>query len=137
MKLLDSSVLIDIDQGGIDEKVERLDDQGRHAVSMVTVTELQVGVNLQYERGTTAHQRATENLTRLLARFELLGINRPVAVAAAEIITSLRQTGDRLDDLHDVYIGATAMVEQLPVLTSNTAHFERIEDVQVLNWQAF
>lgn len=54
MKLLDTSVLVDIDRGGVDGKVRRLDDQGRHAVSMVSVTELQIGVNLQYDRGTEA-----------------------------------------------------------------------------------
>ena len=37
MKLLDTSVVVDIDRGGIDRKVRKLDDQGRHLLSMVTV----------------------------------------------------------------------------------------------------
>jgi len=137
MKLLDTSVLVDIDRGGVDRKVQKLDDQGRHAVSMVTVTELQLGVNIQYERGTETHREAADALARLLARFETLPITRPVAVAAADIIASLRQDGRPIDDLHDVYIAATATVEQVPVLTGNVGHFERVDGIQVLDWETF
>lgn len=137
MKLLDTSVLVDIDRGGIDEKVAQLDEEGRHTVSMVSVTELQLGVNIQYEQDTDAYQDATDKLARLLARFEMKPVSRPVAVVAADIIGELRQTGDPIDDLHDVYIAATAVVEQLPVLTANVRHFERIEDIQVVDWNKF
>lgn len=137
MKLLDTSVLVDIDRGGVDRKVTKLDEQGRHAVSMVTVTELQLGVNLQYETGTDAYRDATDKLARLLARFELYPVTRPIAMVAADVIASLRQTGKPIHDLHDVYIGATAAVEQLPILTGNVTHFERIDDVQVVDWQTF
>jgi len=51
MKLCDTSILVDTDRGGVDEKVHRLDEQGRHAVSMVSVTELRLGVNLGTRRG--------------------------------------------------------------------------------------
>ena len=134
MKLLDTSVVVDIDRGGIDEKVQALDEQGRHAISMVTVSELRLGVELQYDRGTDAYRQATDDLDRLLARFEVCPISRPIATAAAGIIADLRDGGQRLDDLHDVYIGATARAQQLPILTANVDHFERIENVQVIDW---
>ena len=134
MKLLDTSVVVDIDRGGVDEKVRTLDEQGRHAISMVTVTELRLGVELQYERETDTHRRAMDDLDRLLARFEVYPITRPIGTAAAELIADLRTEGQRLDDLHDVYIGATARTQQLPVLTANVEHFERIGDVEVIDW---
>ena len=137
MKLLDTSAVIDIDRGGVEERVQTLDEQGRHAISMVTVTELRLGVELQYDRGTDAHQQAMDDLDRLLARFEVYPVSRPVATAAAEIIADLRGSGQRLDNLHDVYIGATARAQQLPVLTANVDHFERIENVQVVDWDEF
>ncbi|GAA0728420.1 tRNA(fMet)-specific endonuclease VapC [Halorubrum trapanicum] len=137
MKLLDTSVVVDIDRGGIDEKVQALDEQGRHALSMVTVTELRLGVELQYDRGTDAYRQAMDDLDRLLARFEVYPISRPITTAAAEIIADLRDDGQRLDDLHDVYIGATARAQQLPVLTANVDHFERIENVPVVDWAEF
>ncbi|MEF8781138.1 MAG: type II toxin-antitoxin system VapC family toxin [Haloferacaceae archaeon] len=136
MKLCDTSVLVDIDRGGVDDRVARLDDEGRHAISAVTVTELRLGVNKRYG-GDPARQAALEDLDRLLARFEILEISRPVATAAADLIHSLRRRGEPLHDLHDVYVGATARTEQLPVLTTNTAHFERMDDVSVVDWTTF
>ena len=137
MKLLDTSVLVDIDRGGVDRKVEKLDDEGRHAISMVTVTELRLGVNLQYEMGTAGRQTALDGIERLLARFDVVPVTRPVATAAADVIASLKRNGEPLDDLHDVYIAATARTEQLPVLTANVDHFDRIDDVQVVDWSEY
>ena len=33
MKICDTSVLVDIDRGGVDEKVATLDEAGRHAIN--------------------------------------------------------------------------------------------------------
>lgn len=137
MKLLDTSVIVDIDRGGVNRKVKQLDSEGRHLISMVTVTELRLGVELQYERGTDTYQRALDDLDRLLSRFDIQPIERPIATTAAEIIGTLRNSGQRLDDLHDVYIAATARTQQLPIVTANVGHFERIENLQVLDWESF
>lgn len=137
MKLLDTSVLIDLDRGGVDRRVGKLDDEGRHAISIVSVTELYLGVNKRYEADTDDYRNATEDLERLLSRFEIVDVNRSVAVAAARIIAELRERGEPLHDLHDIYIGATARTEQLVVLTANVDHFDRISDVQVIDWSEF
>lgn len=137
MKLLDTSVLVDIDRGGVDRRVKQLDDEGRHAISIVSVTELYLGVNKRYGSDSDAHRDATEDLERLLSRFAVVPIDRATAIAAAEIIAGLQDRGVSLHDLHDVYIGATARTERLTVLTANVDHFERIDDVQVVDWNAF
>ena len=137
MKLLDTSVVVDIDRGGIDQKVRKLDEQGRHLLSMVTVTELRLGVELQYEQGTAAYETAIDQLDRLLARFNIQPVSRSVATSAAELIATLRAQGQRLDDLHDIYIGATARTRQLPVITANVDDFERMNGVQVIDWNEF
>lgn len=137
MKVLDTSVVVDIDRGGVDERVAKLDAEGRHAISVVTLTELRMGVNRQYEPGTDDHADAVEALNRLCSRFELLEVTRAVSIRAAEIIAELRRGGARLDDLHDVYIAATADTNQLPVLTANVDHFERIDGVDVVDWETY
>lgn len=137
MKLVDTSAVVDIDRGGVDRKVTKLDGEGRHAISAVTLTELRLGVNKQYEKGTDAYRDAVEQLDRLCSRFDVIQVNRPVAVAAADIIADLQSRGEPLNDLHDVYIAATGRSEQLPVLTANVDHFERIEDVQVVDWAEY
>ena len=45
MKLLDTSVAIDIDRGNAGDRVTTLDDEGRHAISAVTMTELRLNHN--------------------------------------------------------------------------------------------
>lgn len=137
MKLCDTAVLVDIDRGGIDEKVRSLDEEGRHAISVVTVTELRLGVEFQYEPGTDAYRTAIDDLDRLLARFDIVPVSRSVAVAASTIIGGLRRAGRTLDDLHDCYVGATARTEELPVLTSNVEHFERMPEVAVVDWETY
>jgi len=137
MKLVDTSVVVDIDRGGVDRRVAKLDDEGRHAVSAVTMTELRVGVNKQYERDTETHREATEALERLCSRFEVVDVDRPVATAAAEVIADLQARGEPLHDLHDVYVAATARTEQLAVLTANVDHFERVEGVEVVDWERY
>lgn len=137
MKLCDTSVLVDIDRGGIDDKVRSLDAEGRHAISAVTVTELRLGVEFQYAPGTEGYRRARNELDRLLARFDIVPISRTVAFAGSRILGSLRRNGRALDDLHDWYIGATARTEELPVLTSNVDHFERMPEVNVVDWETY
>lgn len=94
-------------------------------------------MNKQYDAGTERHREAGADLDRLVARFDLLEVTRPVAVAAADIIALLQRRGDPLHDLHDVYIGATARTEQLTVLTANVDHFERIDDIEVADWATY
>lgn len=137
MKLCDLSVLVDIDRGGVDRRVTKLDEEGTHAISIVTVTELRLGVEFQYDRDSDAYDDACEKLDRLLSRFEIIHVDRPIAIAAADIIASLRVAGERLDDLHDLYIAATAKVRELPVLTSNVDGFERFDTLRVVDWDEY
>ena len=137
MKLVDTSVVIDIDRGNAGDRVITLDDEGRHAISAVTITELRLGVTKRYDQGTDARRDALKALDRLCARFELLPVDRPVSVAAADIIAALQQRGEPLNDLHDVYIAATAYTEQLPVLTANVDDFDRIDGIDVVDWSAY
>jgi tRNA(fMet)-specific endonuclease VapC len=139
MKILDTAVLIDIDRGNDDtlDKVRRLDEEGKHAISIVSVTELYLGLEKKYEKNSEEYERATADLEKLISRFEVLPIDRPVAVTGAKIIADLQGKGEPLHDLHDVYIGATAKTRQLTVLTPNLSHFERIEDIQVQDWSEY
>lgn len=137
MKVVDTSVAVDIDRGGVHDRVARLDDEGRHALSMVSLTELRLGVNKSYGRETDAHADAVEQLDRLLSRFDLVPVDRSVAAAAADIIDELRRNELPLDDLHAIYIAATARTEQLPVLTANVRHFDRIESIGVVDWTEY
>ena len=137
MKLLDTPVVVDIDRGRVEDRVDRLDEESRHAISAVTLTELRLGVNIQHELTTEAHSQAAEALDRLQARFDVLEITQTIALDAADVIADLQSRGEPHDDLHDVYIGATARTERLSVLTANVDHFRRIDGVDVLDWSNY
>jgi len=135
--LCDTSVLVDVDRGGVERRVSKLDETGRHSISAVTVTELRLGVTKRYESGSDAREDAIEALDRLLARFEIVDVSRSAATVAADLIDDLRRRGEPLHDLHDVYVAACALVTNRPVLTANVADFERIDEVAVVDWAEY
>lgn len=82
MKLLDTTVVIDIDRGGSEvlNKVRKLDRSGIHAISAVT----------QYEE-------AMAKAEMLFSRFYILPVTSEIAVKAAEIGTYLVYMGKEVD----------------------------------------
>ena len=49
----------------------------------------------------------------------------------------LLQRNSTVGDLYELSLSATARTQQLPVVTANVDDFERMEDVQVINWEGF
>lgn len=48
--------------------------------------------------------------------------------------SQLQQEGQPLNDLHDIYVAATALTQELPVVTANVDHFDRINALRVVDW---
>lgn len=64
---------------------------------------------------------------------EVLNLNDQIIVRAANIYAKLRQAGLIIGDA-DILIGATALENNLALVTNNQNHFNRIADLQLLNW---
>ncbi len=47
--ILDTSILVEIDRGNNIERIEKLDNEGSHSTSAVTVSEFYTGVNMREE----------------------------------------------------------------------------------------
>lgn len=137
MKLLDTSVLVEIDRENSEQKIEKLDSEGKHAISQVTVMEMFLGIEYKYETGTEDYKEAKNQLERLLSRFKIIQIDRSISVKSARIIAELKQKGEPVNDLHDTYIAATALKKELQLLTKNMKHFENIEGLEVKAWEEF
>jgi tRNA(fMet)-specific endonuclease VapC len=62
MKLLDTTVVIDIDRGGSEvlNKVRKLDRTGTHAISVVTQYEFYWGIFRRYQKGSKKYREAME-----------------------------------------------------------------------------
>jgi tRNA(fMet)-specific endonuclease VapC len=67
-----------------------------------------------------------------------VGFGQDAAILAGKIDATLRLRGTTVD-LNDVMIAAIAIGEGVPLVTSNTAHFEAIRDtgfgLAIENWR--
>lgn len=62
----------------------------------------------------------------------VLPLTSDIAQAAATIYQQLRAK-NQLIDIRDILIAATAIAHDLPLMTLNTAHFNRIDGLQFLS----
>jgi tRNA(fMet)-specific endonuclease VapC len=103
-------------------------DYDAAAISIITLAELKFGA---YNSA-----RVEYNLKRVdfIARnMPVLALSEVVARRYAEIKASLRRSGTPLADF-DIMIGATAIENDLTLVTNNEKHFARIENLRVENW---
>ena len=95
MKLLDTTVLIDIDRGGSEvlNKVKKLDRTGTHAISVVTLYEFYWGIFRRYQKGSKKYEEAMDKAEMMFSRFYLLPVTPEIAIKAADIGTYLISQG--------------------------------------------
>jgi predicted nucleic acid-binding protein len=135
MKLLDTTVVIDIDRGGSEVlyKARKLDRTGTHALSVVTQYEFYWGIFRRYQKGSKKYEEAMDKVEMMFSRFHLLPVTPDIAIKAAEIGTYLISIGREVD-IMDTYIASTAILHRLALVTANKAHFEEIDDLKIKNW---
>ena len=135
MKLLDTTVIIDIDRGGSEvlNKARKLDRAGTHALSVVTQYEFYWGIFRRYQNGSKKYEEAMDKAEMMFSRFYLLPVTPEIAIKAAEIGTYLISKGKEVD-IMDTYIASTAIQHRLTLVTANVAHFEEIDKLKVKNW---
>jgi len=49
----------------------------------------------------------------------------------------LRKIDRPVDDLHDIYIAATAVKNDLELLTANPKHFREVEELKIREWKDY
>ncbi len=110
--LLDTSVFIASEAGRALE-LERLPQES--AISAVTIAELHVGVLAAPDVDARARRLAT---LEAVADIELLVIDASVAASWALLRVHLATAGRRLN-VNDLWIAATALAHELPVVTQD------------------
>jgi predicted nucleic acid-binding protein len=60
-------------------------------------------------------------------------VTRPIADRYGQLARELREKG-QLIGANDLWISATALHYELPLVTRNTAHFSRVPELQVLGY---
>jgi tRNA(fMet)-specific endonuclease VapC len=67
----------------------------------------------------------------LTNNIEVLSLSEKVARKAAEIYHQLRQSNQMIE-FRDIFIGATCIVNDLPIKTLNGKHFSRINGLKII-----
>ena len=92
-------------------------------ISSITVFELYAGA---------VTPRHIKDLEKLLRWLEIVSLTREIAEQSAEIYKRLRRK-NQLIEFRDIFIGATSMVLNIPLITFNEEHFKRIEGITIFN----
>ena len=69
----------------------------------------------------------------LCSQNEVVRLNDKIIIRAADIYADLYRRGLLILDA-DILIAATALENNLPIVTNNESHFNRISGLQILNW---
>lgn len=123
MILLDSSVLIELFR-----KKNKKDtlfyeiSQSEHELSISTVTYYEIGIGNR-----KSHAEFWDALCRKLT---IIPFDKVCADNAVSIYLNLLHR-NKLIDLADLLIGATAVTHKVPIATLNVKHFERINELDL------
>lgn len=122
--VVDTSVFIEFLRFKRKEKtiLFNLPDNSQLFVSTITLFELYAGA-------TTPEK--WEDIRLLTEDLPILPLTIDIAKEAANIFQQLRKQ-NQVIEFRDVFIGATALANNLPVLTLNKKHFSRINKLEVL-----
>ncbi|MFP8956861.1 type II toxin-antitoxin system VapC family toxin [Natrialbaceae archaeon A-CW3] len=124
----DTSFIIDLLRG--DENAERLLDiiekEARpKKVSSITVLELYEGV----ARSQTPESKQ-QRILDILETKHVVSADQAVMRRAGKLSGELINDGERIER-EDCIIAATALLNDEPVITRNTSHFDRVEGLEI------
>ena len=75
-------------------------------------------------------EQKRQNSEAVLSAFTILPLSSEIAQQAAEIYQNLKRNNLGIE-IRDLFIGATAIVHRMPLVTLNKKHFERIKTLQL------
>lgn len=126
--LLDTNIIIFFFKGkfGIGPRMKEIGI--KHCfISEITLAELKYGA--AYSQN---FQKHTDEINELLKAIQVIPIISSLDLFAEEK-ARLRKAGTLIDDF-DLLIGCTAIVNDMILVTNNTKHFKRINNIQLEDW---
>ena len=92
-------------------------------ISAVSIYELYMG----------ATSNTKENdIAAAIAKIDILPFDNLVAISAAQLYNKLKQK-NQLIEFRDIFIAATCIVNEMPLLTLNKKHFNRIDSLKIID----
>lgn len=99
-------------------------------ISTVSQYEIEYG----FVKSLNSRQKFESDLDKLYQEISCILLTTDIAMTAAVVANQLKVKGEPIG-LPDVLIAATGLSEGLIVVTSNTRHFERIKDIELIDWR--
>ena len=127
--IIDTSVFILWERSGHKIDFSPWQDHGDAAMSVMTASELLVGVH-RADSEARREQRSAF-VESVLAQIPILDLTTDVARVHAELFADLANRGQMIG-AHDLIIAATAKFHESALLTTNLADFARIPDLEVI-----
>ncbi|WP_159469128.1 type II toxin-antitoxin system VapC family toxin [Dyadobacter sp. 3J3] len=126
--LLDTNICIYFIKGQFDlhRKIKTVGEENC-LLSEVTIAELKYGVENSLQK-----EKNRKNTEAFIAKFDILPIFPALDIYAKEK-SRLKTKGKILDDF-DLLIGATAIFNNLTLVTKNVSDFERLDEVVIEDW---
>ena len=126
--LLDTNICIHLFRGQFNliEKFKEIDLQ-ECAISEITLAELIFGAE-----NSTNPEKNLKIIDAFLEQVKILPIFNAIPIYAKEKVR-LRKKGMMISDF-DLFIGATAVANEIIMVTENSKEFERISKIEIENW---
>ncbi|MBF9255214.1 type II toxin-antitoxin system VapC family toxin [Pontibacter sp. 172403-2] len=126
--LLDTNICIYFLKGrfGLVEKIEKIGFDNLF-ISEITIAELKFGAEKS-----VYPEKNRLIINELADKFKQLPIYSALDIYAKEK-ARLRKEGNVVDDF-DLLIGATAIVNEMTLVTNNEKHFEHLQNIKIENW---
>ena len=107
--------------------IQRLREVGTHncKISDITLAELYFGA---FKSGREKHFNDVSEISKLFEKYPIQYTRK-----YGEIRWELEKQGLRISDM-DIFIAATALEEDIILVTGNVKHFERIPGLKIENW---
>ena len=97
-------------------------------IPSIVVYELEVGIAKSNDS-----KKRQEQLKRVLSQVNIIDFSEKEAIASAKIRADLEKKGTPIGPI-DVLIAGCAKANNLILVTRNTKEFQRVENLQVLDW---
>jgi len=128
--LLDTNICIYFLKGQFDlhRKIEEIGEENCY-LSEITIAELKYGAENSVQK-----EKNRKNNDEFQAKFKIIPVFPALDVYAKEK-ARLKTKGIVVDDF-DLLIGATAIHNNLTLVTRNVRDFDRVNDIEIQNWIA-
>lgn len=128
--LLDTDILIGWLQDSHEaiEKITKICESEVPKISVLSIYELAEGAYKARNSG-----KVLEDTFELIDKFDEILLNREMCIEAGRIASLLKQKGKYIGE-GDILIGATAIIQNLTVVTRNIKHFQKIPGLKVEEW---